>query len=163
MISFAPLKEKCISIVGISLELSGADLINHLTHTSTNSIKGFIMKKFLMLAIALNCSSAFAGEGWYVGKIRLVESYQNSMTVRWTPQLGAGQTLTTVCPIVNGLTFKQTADSLVTTEAMNRAFSILSMAANTQKPVRFKLVNCEGDLAKATVVQLCADDPCWGT
>ncbi|MEZ5042901.1 MAG: hypothetical protein R2828_23600 [Saprospiraceae bacterium] len=89
---------------------------------------------------------------WSQGIIDVVESFSDKIYIRWQ---GAK---TQDCAQSDDVAV--TAESLGGEAALDRAFKLITTAAVSGNPVRFRLDGCIGGLQKGTVVQLCVHADC---
>lgn len=89
---------------------------------------------------------------WTHGTVDIVESFSDKIYIRWQGKK------TQNCAKSDDVAI--TAESLGGEAALDRAFKLITTAAVSGKPIRFRLDGCIGSLQKATVVQLCVHDDC---
>lgn len=88
---------------------------------------------------------------WSYGTIDIVESFSDKLYIRWQGPKTQGCATDDV--VIN-------ANSLGGEAALDRAFKLVTTAAVSGNPIRFRLDGCIGRLQKGTVVQLCAHADC---
>lgn len=97
-------------------------------------------------------TKAPSSPSWSEGKIDIVESFTDKIYIRWQG------TKTQDCAQIDDVAI--TAESLGGEVALDRAFKLITTAAVSGNPIRFKLDGCIGGLQKGTVVQLCVHADC---